>query len=121
LTFVVSVASWIFYVTNGKKINTLSGNILTNLLSFALNKLSTEIFLCIIWPKTVLQVLALVAPRLTPLPTNRAHTCKKISVSGLVIQMTILNYFSDVLIFSVTFLQLRLRYGFFLISNFFFL
>jgi hypothetical protein len=28
--------------------------------------------------ENVLQVLALVAPRLTPLPTNRARTCKMI-------------------------------------------
>jgi hypothetical protein len=38
--------------------------------------------------ETVLQVLALVTPRLTPLPTNGARTCK-MTVSSLVIQITI--------------------------------
>jgi hypothetical protein len=32
LIFVVTVASWIFYVSNGRKINSLSGNILTKII-----------------------------------------------------------------------------------------
>jgi hypothetical protein len=38
--------------------------------------------------QNILQVLALVTPRPTPLPTNRTHTCK-MTFSSLVIQITI--------------------------------
>jgi hypothetical protein len=82
-----------------KKINTLSGNILTNLLSFVGRN-----FFVYYMAKNCFASACNWAPRLTPLPTNRARTCKKMTVSSLVIQMIILNYFSDVLIFSVTFL-----------------
>jgi hypothetical protein len=34
LIFVVTVASWILYVANGRKINSLSGNILTKIIIF---------------------------------------------------------------------------------------
>jgi hypothetical protein len=34
LIFVVTVASWILYVANGRKINSLSGNILTKIITF---------------------------------------------------------------------------------------
>jgi hypothetical protein len=34
LTFVVTVASWIFYVANGRKINSPSGNFLTKIIIF---------------------------------------------------------------------------------------
>jgi hypothetical protein len=75
-------------VANGRKINSLSGNILTNIISFALIKLSVEKFLYITRPETAI-LLALVEPRLTPRTTNRARTCK-MTVSGLVIQITII-------------------------------
>jgi hypothetical protein len=68
-------AFWIFYVANGRKTDSLQ-----KLLSSALNKLLAEKVLCITRLETVLQVLQmqLVVPRLTPLPTNRARTCKMI-------------------------------------------
>jgi hypothetical protein len=66
---------------NGKKINSpFDNNILTEISSFALKKLSAKI-LCFTRPETVLQVLAIVRPRLTPRTTNRARTCK-MTVSG---------------------------------------
>jgi hypothetical protein len=34
LIFVVTVASWILYVANGRKINSLSGNILTKIIFY---------------------------------------------------------------------------------------
>jgi hypothetical protein len=61
------IVSRFLKVANGKKINSLVGNILTKILHFALNKLSTEKMLCITRLDNVLQVFALVEPRLTPL------------------------------------------------------
>jgi hypothetical protein len=61
---------------NGRKIDSPFGNVLTEISSFALKKLSAENVMCITRPETVLQVLALVRPRLTPRTTNRARTCK---------------------------------------------
>jgi hypothetical protein len=46
MTLVVTVVSWILYVANERKINSLSGNFLTKIL-------------CITWLENVLQVLAL--------------------------------------------------------------
>jgi hypothetical protein len=50
----VTVASWILYVAKGRKINSLSGNILTKIISFALKKLLAEKTLCITQPEIVL-------------------------------------------------------------------
>jgi hypothetical protein len=75
-------------VANGRKINSLFGNILTNIISFALIKLSVEKVLYITRPETLI-LLANVGPRLTPRTTNRAYTCK-MTVSGLVMQITII-------------------------------
>jgi hypothetical protein len=72
LTLVVTVASWILYVANERKINSPFGNFLTKIIVltyFALNKLSAEKMLCITRLENVFQVLALVPPRLAPLLT----------------------------------------------------
>jgi hypothetical protein len=42
------------HVANGKNINSLSGNILVKIISFALKKLSAEKMLCITRLKTVI-------------------------------------------------------------------
>jgi hypothetical protein len=74
----VTVASWIFYATNGRKINSLSGNILIKIIVFW--------FEIIIDRKIFAYYTArIVLPRLMPLPTNRARTCK-MTVSTLVIK-----------------------------------
>jgi hypothetical protein len=59
---------------NGRKRDSPFGNVLTEISSFALKKLSAENFMCITRPETV--VLALVRPRLTPRTINPARTCK---------------------------------------------
>jgi hypothetical protein len=51
------VVSRFLYIANGRKINSLVGNILTKILYFALNLLSAEKMLCIKRFDNVLQVL----------------------------------------------------------------
>jgi hypothetical protein len=72
----VTVASWILYVANERKINSPFGNFLTKIIIFELNKLSTEKNLCITRLENVLQVLALVRLGWRLCSTNRACTCK---------------------------------------------
>jgi hypothetical protein len=83
LTLVVTVASWILYVANEFPHSVIFQQ---KLLYFAfLNKLSAEIFLCITRLENVLQVLALVPPRLAPLLHK---PCLHLQ-NSLVIQITI--------------------------------
>jgi hypothetical protein len=70
-----------------RKINSASGDILTKIISFALKKCRPKNVVHGLWSEASAEAPQVQA-RLTPRTTNRPRPCK-MTVSGLVIQITI--------------------------------